>query len=134
MNNKRLGTQWEREFCAILNGEGFWVHFLSPDSTGAQPFDVIAVRNGKPYAIDCKTLASNVKVFGKDRLEFNQQYAFKKWIECGNGEPYIAIKYNGFAYLLPVATLQASGGSVHMDNLEPWYDLERNEKLSNIFK
>ena len=47
MNNKKIGTQFEQEFCNLLAQHGYWVHFITPDRTGSQPFDVIAVRDGK---------------------------------------------------------------------------------------
>lgn len=90
-SNKKLGTEFEREVCKKLKEAGYWVHFISPDNRGAQPFDIIAVRNGKPLAIDCKTCVS--KTFNISRLEENQKFAFEKWINCGNGEPLIAVKH-----------------------------------------
>lgn len=98
MNNKKTGSDFEREFCQILADKGYWVHFLSPDSRGAQPFDVIAVRNGHAIAVDCKT--SVKPIFDISRLEDNQIMAFEKWINCGNYPPFIAIKYAGDIYLV----------------------------------
>ena len=91
MNNKQLGTAFEREVCELLKQHGYWVHFMSPDVRGAQPFDIIAVKNGKALAMDCKTSAS--KYFPLSRLEDNQIYAFERWIDCGNVKPLVVIKY-----------------------------------------
>lgn len=91
MNNKQLGTAFEREVCELLKQHGYWVHFMSPDARGAQPFDIIAVKNGKALAMDCKTSVS--KYFPLSRLEDNQVYAFEKWIACGNVKPLVVIKY-----------------------------------------
>ena len=103
MNNKQKGSDFERRFCRYLGRLGFWVHFLSPDSTGAQPFDVIAVRRGNAYAIDCKT--SVRKVFPGSRLEDNQVLAFQRWLDCGNTMPQIAVEYEGRVYLVPFCRL-----------------------------
>lgn len=92
MNNKRIGTAFEQEMCGILAQSGYWVHFIVPDTRGAQPFDIIAVKNGRAVAIDCKTCVA--KTFSIDRLEDNQIMAFEKWISCGNEMPIIAIKHN----------------------------------------
>ena len=46
MNNKDIGNQFEREICEILAKNGWWVHFISPNKSGAQPVDIIAVRDG----------------------------------------------------------------------------------------
>ena len=39
MNNKKLGTEFEREAVTLLSQKGYWVHFITPDSRGSQPFD-----------------------------------------------------------------------------------------------
>lgn len=91
MNNKRIGTAFEREMCELLASKGYWVHFIVPDNRGAQPFDIIAVRAGRAIAIDCKTcVADRITV---ERLEDNQIMAFERWVMCGNEMPIIAIKH-----------------------------------------
>ena len=104
MNNKKLGTEWEREFCEILAKNGYWVHFITPDSRGAQPFDIVACINGNPFAFDCKTSAK--PIFSINRLEMNQILAFEKWIKCGNNTPIIAVKYADKYYLLSYLELK----------------------------
>lgn len=96
MSNKKIGTDFEREVCKYLKGKGFWVHFLVPDARGAQPFDIIAVRDGVAYAIDCKTCAANS--IGINRLEVNQIMAFERWIKCENYMPLIAVKHKEQVY------------------------------------
>ena len=91
MNNKRLGTEFEREVCDILNRDGWWVHFISPDARGAQPFDIIACRDARCIVADCKT--SKDHIFRINRLEWNQILAFDKWIECGNKCPILIVKF-----------------------------------------
>ena len=91
MNNKQIGTEFEQKVVNYFTLKGFWVHFLSPNNRGAQPFDVIAVKNGVAIAGDCKTSAK--KTFSINRLEDNQILAFEKWISCGNSDPYIFIGY-----------------------------------------
>lgn len=91
MNNKALGTAFERELCQLLQDMGMWVHFIEPNRAGQQPFDIIAVSNNIPIAIDCKTSAR--AVFPYSRLEDNQKFAFEKWLECGNEYAVIAVKY-----------------------------------------
>ena len=93
MNNKQLGTAFEHEVCQALKDNGWWVHFLSPDNSGAQPFDIIAVKGGLAIAVDAKT--SNTHKFSINRLESNQKLAFEKWLRCGNSMPQIAVKYEG---------------------------------------
>lgn len=104
MNNKKLGTQWEQEVCKLLAQRGFWVHFFVPDARGAQPFDIIAVKDGKAIAIDCKTCVANT--FNINRLEDNQISSFEKWIACGNSEPAIAVKHEHKLYWIPYTMIR----------------------------
>jgi Holliday junction resolvase len=98
MNNKKLGTAFEREMCSLLMQRGYWVHFITPDATGAQPFDLIAVKDGKAWAIDCKTCSK--PVFSVNRLEWNQHFAFKLWMAKGNTTPLLAVKHKDTVYMI----------------------------------
>ena len=91
MNNKKKGNDFEKRVCKLLAERAYWVHFISPDITGKQPFDIIAVKDGIAYAIDCKT--SVRKTFGLDRVEDNQNFAFRKWLKCGNEMPCFFVEY-----------------------------------------
>lgn len=104
MNNKQLGTAFEQEVCKMLADNGWWVHFISPNNAGAQPFDIIAVKNGQALAGDCKT--SSTGVFPYSRLEDNQIMAFEKWLACGNSEPMVIIKYQDNVYFVPFQQLK----------------------------
>lgn len=104
MNNKRLGTAFEHEVCDILASLGWWVHFITPDARGAQPFDIIAVKCGSAMAIDCKTCASDR--ISINRLEDNQIMAFERWLSCGNEMPRVMIKHNGEVYCVSYDALK----------------------------
>ena len=104
MNNKRLGTAFEREFCELLAARGFWVHFMSPSASGAQPCDIIACRNNTPYLFDCKTCEDNT--FRISRLEENQKFAFMRFIKSGNENCFIAVKHKTKIYLIDWQTLE----------------------------
>lgn len=106
MNNKRLGNSFEGEVCDVLASYGYWVHFLVPDARGAQPFDIIAAKDNKAYAIECKTLTGKRKSFSIDRLEDNQMLASERWIACGNDSPVIAIKYEDEMYVVSYEELK----------------------------
>lgn len=99
MNNKKIGNAFETEACSKLAEAGYWVHFLAPDARGAQPFDIIAVKDGRALAIDCKTCVA--KSFNISRLEDNQIMAFERWIDCGNGVPFVMVKHDGNIYAIP---------------------------------
>lgn len=99
MNNKIKGTMFEREVCKILAENGYWVHFMSPDATGAQPFDIIAVKDGYALAADCKTCDANS--FTMNRLEQNQIMAFDRWMACGNTIPVLFVKHEEEIFMIP---------------------------------
>ena len=107
MNNKRLGTEFEREVCEILKKDGYWVHFMTPDASGAQPFDIIAAKFDHAVAIDCKTSQSHI--FRLDRLEDNQIMAFDKWLECGNNSPILFVKHKNKIRIVPYRSLECAG-------------------------
>ena len=117
MDNKRRGMEFEREMCELLKEDGFWVHFISPDVSGAQPFDIIAVKDGYALAMDCKTCASHI--FTSDRLEENQKNAFDLWMQRGNPEPMIAVKHDGKLYLIGYKFLMMMG-KVDLRTQKPW--------------
>lgn len=105
MNNKKLGTEFEREVVELLSEGGCWAHFITPDARGAQPFDIIAAIDDQPAAIDCKTSAR--RIFPYSRLEDNQVLAFERWLACGNTEALLLVKYNGVVYAVKYQVLKA---------------------------
>lgn len=107
MNNKRIGSDFEREICDLLAKDGYWAHFIAPDARGAQPFDIIAVKGGRAVAIDCKTCVA--KYISISRLEDNQIMAFEKWVACGNGEPLVAVRHEGSVVLISYSDLKKRG-------------------------
>ena len=117
MNNKKLGTEFEREMVKILSENGYWVHFISPDNSGAQPFDIIAVKNGIALVADCKTCEDHI--FRISRLEWNQMLAFQKWIDCGNGIPVIFVKHNEKIYMVDYDRL-VKDEKVDLNEISGW--------------
>lgn len=90
VSNRKMGHDFEKELCHTLYDNGFWVHNLTQNAAG-QPFDLIAVRNGRAYAIDAKVCANDV--FLLSRIEENQRYAMSLWMECGNTYPFLRCSY-----------------------------------------
>ena len=76
MNNKKTGSRFEYEVADRLREMGWWVHLLTQNSAG-QPADLIAVQNNRAVLIDCKVCQNNR--FRLDRIEPNQESAFKAW-------------------------------------------------------
>lgn len=91
MSNKKIGNDFEREFCEILSENRFWVHNFAQNQSG-QPADIIAVRDGGSFLIDCKVCITGR--FQLNRIEENQQLAMQHWLDMGNDEAWFALKVN----------------------------------------
>ena len=106
MSNKKLGNQFESELCEILSMYGFWCHNLAQNAAG-QPADVIAVKNGRAYLIDCKVCSTD-KGFALSRVEGNQELAMNLWNECDNGQGWFAMKLpTGDIFMVPHVVIKA---------------------------
>lgn len=87
--NRKMGNSFELEFSELLFEKGFWVHCMTQNQAG-QPADVIAVKNGKAYLIDCKVCVNDVFPFS--RIEGNQHTAMRLWRDSGNGYGLFALQ------------------------------------------
>lgn len=90
MSNCKVGAEFEKSFCKLLSEHGFWVHRISQNVAGQQPADVIAVKNGRAFLIDCKVCIRDVFTF--ERMEPNQRSAMDLWMRCGNAVPFFALQ------------------------------------------
>lgn len=97
MSNKKLGNQFETELCEILSDHCFWAHNLTQNSAG-QPADVIAVKDGEAYLIDCKVCSQGK--FQYSRIEENQDLSMELWRDCGNGIGLFALKFDTAIYMV----------------------------------
>ena len=100
--NKKLGNDFEQELCQILADAGYWTHNFASKKTG-QPADIIAVKNGKAYLIDAKECTR--EIFSLKRMEYNQELSMGLWIECGNIDPYFALKARNEIYMVDYTTV-----------------------------
>ena len=104
MTNKKIGNDFESDFCEILFEHGFWTHNLAQNASG-QPADVIAARNGKTYLIDCKVCSN--RGFALSRMEENQDLSMELWKTCGNGEGWFAVLIGEQIAMIPHFTVKA---------------------------
>ena len=96
--NKKVGNDFEAEFCDILSSNGWWVHNMAQNKAG-QPADVIAVKDKTAYLIDCKVCTH--ERFSLSRVEENQHFAMELWKQCGNGEGWFALKVEDEIIMIP---------------------------------
>lgn len=104
MSNKSEGNKFEREFCEILFAHDFWVHNMAQNQHG-QPADVIAVKDGKAFLIDCKVCSTN-KGFPFNRIEENQYFAMDYWAIKGNGSGWFAILFEEEIYMVSLSVIR----------------------------
>ena len=81
----KIGNTTEKTVSSIFRNNGYWVYNCPKSSTGAQPFDLIAIKGTKTrplclvWLIDGKHVRVNDVSFTLDRIEPNQwasmQYA-----------------------------------------------------------
>lgn len=102
-SNKKLGNDFETALCEALSQRGYWTHNLAQNQAG-QPADVIAVKNGHAYLIDCKVCSSNG--FPLSRVEENQDLAMQLWKSCGNGEGWFALKLGDEVIMIPHVSIE----------------------------
>ena len=101
------GSQFERMVVTMLGKNGYWAHRIAPDARGAQPFDVIAAKDGHVLVADCKVCQSGRFSFA--RYEENQRSAFKLFLEMNpSSRAYIGIFawYDDKCYWLPYDMLE----------------------------
>ena len=104
MTNKKIGNDFESDFCEILFENGFWTHNLAQNASG-QPADVIAARNGKTYLIDCKVCSN--QGFALSRIEENQDLSMELWKDTGNGDGWFALKVEEEIVMIPHFAIKA---------------------------
>lgn len=103
MSNKKLGNQFEAELCEILSENGFWAHNLAQNSAG-QPADVIAVKDGEAFLIDCKVCSQGK--FQYSRIEENQELSMELWKDCGNGVGWFALKFDTATFMVDLESIR----------------------------
>lgn len=101
-SNRKLGNDFETEFCEILAEHGFWVHNFALKKSG-QPADVIAVKERLPFLIDCKVCENDRFPFS--RIEENQRLSMELWNKCENGQGWFALKTSKGIYMIPLEVL-----------------------------
>jgi len=114
LNNKRLGSSFEKEYAEILSNKGYWVTFLFPrEHIGSQPCDLIAIKDDRPILIDCKTCKSSL--FPISRIEENQRLAFRKYRKCGNTKFILAIKQGNKVYEIDMKEIDFTQKSIDLE-------------------
>ena len=96
------GREFEKYIVDWLSSKGFWVHRMAESNTGSQPFDIIAFKRYRVFALDCKVISTKRPYFPFSRIEENQRLAFEKLYlrYAGNLLCGFVIYFEGGVYLL----------------------------------
>lgn len=131
MTNKKLGNDFESEFCTILRSNGFWAHNFAQKKEG-QPADVIATRDERPALIDCK-VCSTKRGFRLDRREENQLLSMDFWHKTGNGFGWFALKFDDEIIMVMAPVLErlsAVKSSITLADIKENYHCTLEEWIS----
>lgn len=129
------GQQFERDFCELLKRKDYWALQIPRNRRGAQPFDVLAIKDKEIFAIDCKTSASNL--FQLSRVEHNQWSAFKTITNASNGgvKAGLAIFHAGEIYWVDYSELLKlllDGKSLKITSKYLWFDKAAVKKIMGM--
>ena len=122
MNNKVLGSNFEKDFANFLASKNYWVHFIEGAAhTGSQPCDIIAIKRDFPELYDCKTLNNKSGLFPISRIEENQRLAYERIRECRNPETIfsLAILWNNNLYYIDFDDIDFNKKSIDLKEISP---------------
>ena len=140
MSNKSEGTKFENEFCDFLAEAGFFViHYEGALYSGAQPADIMVIKNNYATLLDCKVLKSKTGRFPISRIEANQILAYRRYRKCQNDFFLLAVLWNNDVYLIDLRKIKFKEKSfkVNIDqrivkDWKNWYEkYEENKKNAN---
>lgn len=123
MNNKVLGSNFEKDFANFLASKNYWVHFIEGAAhTGSQPCDIIAIKRDFPELYDCKTLNNKNGLFPISRIEENQRLAYERVRECRNPETIfsLAILWNNNLYYIDFDDIDFNKKSIDLKEISPY--------------
>ena len=120
MNVKQIGNDFERDFAKWLSKEkGMFVYNL-PNKINGQPFDILAAKNNKFFAFECKNCSKDY--FPLSRVEDNQIQAFNKLNSTGNYNYYFIFNFSGDIRVCMAGYIYCyldTSKTIHKDELLP---------------
>lgn len=127
------GSEFEKAVEKLLKDNGWWVHRFAKAKDGSQPFDILAMKDNRLCAYDCKVLNGNAERFPFSRVEDNQFLSFAM-LESrvrmeGAGEVGFLIYSKGRIYFLGSYVMKMMDNlgvkSARLERLYEWkYQLE----------
>ena len=97
------GSQLEGYVVHVLSNNGWWALRIPRNPSGAQPFDIIAIKGSNILAVDCK--ACSEPKFALKRIEDNQWMAFERMMGRTDAVVGIVAENEGQLYLVDYVDL-----------------------------
>lgn len=131
------GAEFESLLCSILKDHGYWALNIPKNQSGAQPFDVVALRNKHICGIDCKVCSDKTGYFSFSRIEDNQWLAFEMFNARVTGTVGIAIFHDWKIYFYEHAELKrlnAQKSGLTVDPVHLWFDADEVKRGYVLWK
>lgn len=113
------GQQFEREVARRLFSAGYWVLNIPRNESGAQPFDILAIKGRDIIATDCKVCEADA--FPISRIEPNQWTAFALMWERVGADIGIYVWHDGEIFWVPywkLLSARASKKNIRIEEME----------------
>lgn len=94
---------FENYTCRMMSESGYWALRIPKNESGAQPFDVIAIKGNNVVAFDCKVCST--RRFPMRRIEDNQWLSFEQMQKKTDAVIGIMAYYNNNIYFIPYEDL-----------------------------
>jgi len=99
------GSEFEGFVAERLKYLGYWALRIPRSPTGAQPFDIIALKRigsvTSAFALDCKVISTKTQRFPLDRVEDNQWTSFEIFEKKVGGSAGLMIFLENKIYFVP---------------------------------
>lgn len=115
----KSGKKFEEELCWWFANRDFFVIYNEKGATGAQPCDIIVIKNNFTRLIECKNLENSRGIFNLDRIEANQFMAYNRYKKCNNSAFELAILWSNNVYFLNFDLLQHFDKSIDLKLIQP---------------
>ena len=113
------GAEFERYMADLFQQNGFWALRIPKNERGAQPFDILAIKGDRIYAVDCKVCARSS--FPVERVEDNQWLSMDIMQRRTTAIVGFAVYHDGMIYFIPYDELKMSNAaSIRLDETHLW--------------
>ena len=113
------GRKFEEELCDYFSSQGYYVIYNEKGITGAQPCDIVIIKNNIAILVEAKNLDNKSGIFNLDRIEQNQVLAYNKFRSCKNTNFILAIKWKNNIWLIDFGLLPYYQKSINLKQIEP---------------